>query len=679
MAKGVTIDLIVDPARAIQGIGEVEREASGASSFFGDLGKVAGGALLALSAAAVAGAVSIGAATVRAFGEYEQLAGGVTKLFGDADVVVSQFAANAANSAGLSTNAYLNTVTSFSASLISGLGGDQAKAAQIADMAITDMADNANTFGTSMESLQQTYQGFAKGQFAMLDNLKLGYGGTAGEMARLINESGVLNGAFEVTAETVTDVPFATMVEAINQVQIGLGIAGTTAKEAATTIRGSLGATKASFDNLLLGFGQADADFDILVGNLATNAQNLVNNVIPVIGRLGEALPQVVPVLLDAVEQALPALLPAAADVITSLVAGVVKAAPKLIEGAVPIIMSLVSGLVSMLPAVLDAALKIIVALARGIASALPQLIPAAVAAVVGLVGALIDNLPLLLEAGLQLILGLVTGLVTALPQLIAALPGIIIGIVEFLVNAIPTIIDAGINLFLALIGALPDIIIGIVTAIPQIIIGIQVALINALPLIIEAGIKLFLALITAMPTIVQEIAMATPQIVTGIVGAISASMPQLVSAGRDLIMGLWNGMVGMRDWLWGRVSGFFNDMLSNVMGLLGIHSPSTVFAGFGDNLVLGLEKGLTGPNNLKSIMSDLSQQVTSGFSGGLNVRAQALVKSSYLDDTGNSLGASAASTQEFNMPIYMLPEQDPRIVGRQFGREFARTMAGVP
>ena len=163
MARGVSIDLIVDPKKAIQGINDVEGRASGAADALGKFGGIAAGAIAGIGIAAAVGAVALGTAVVKSYAEYEQLAGGVTKLFGDADAEVMAFAQNAAQSAGLSTNKYLDTVTSFSASLISGLGGDQSKAAQIADMAITDMADNANTFGTSMEMLQTTYQGFAKG------------------------------------------------------------------------------------------------------------------------------------------------------------------------------------------------------------------------------------------------------------------------------------------------------------------------------------------------------------------------------------------------------------------------------------------------------------------------------------------------------------------------------------
>ena len=676
MAKGVSIDLIVDPKRAIAGIGQVESKASGASDMLGRLGRVAGGALLGLSAAAAAGAVALGSAVVKSFSEYEQLAGGVTKLFGDADKTVSKFAQNAATSAGLSTNAYLNTVTSFSASLITGLKGDQEAAARIADQAVTDMADNANTFGTSIDSLQLAYQGFAKGNFTLLDNLKLGFGGSQQGMADLINSSGVLGSSMKVTAQNVKDVPFDKMIEAIHKVQQGMGIAGTTAREAASTIQGSFDATKASISNLVTGLGMADADFDTLVGNVTKNAQNLISNVAPVFGRLAEAVPQIAPVLISAVEKVVPLLIPMASSLITSILDGIVKGTPALIKGAVPIILNLVTGIVTMLPAILDAGIKVIISLVDGISAALPKLIPAAVKAIRGLLDALLSNVPVLISAGLQmvtalakgliaaipklipaavtaivtlatsligmlptlldvalqLIVALAQGLVAAIPQLVAALPGIIISITDFLVGAIPQLIDAGITLLISLVGALPVIITGIVAAIPKIITSLVVAVIGAIPQLIAAGVKLLIALVENTPMIIFEIIKAVPQIVTGIFNAFTdpKMVAQLAKAGGQLIVGLWNGIKDLGAWLWSKVSGFFGGLIDNIKALFGIHSPSTVFAGFGDNMIAGLVGGIKGGYGLvTNTMGDLSDKVSDGFRSSLAVDARATVTAS--------------------------------------------------
>lgn len=640
MAKGISIDLIVDPKKAIAGIGQVESKASSASETFGKIGKAASGAIVGLTAAAGVAAVGLGAAVVKSFSEYEQLAGGVTKLFGEADATVTKFAQNAAASAGLSTNAYLNTVTSFSASLITGLGGDQEAAARVADVAITDMADNANTFGTSVDSLQLAYQGFAKGNFSLLDNLKLGFGGSQQGMADLINTSGVLGDSMTVTAQTVKDVSFDKMIEAIHVVQEGMGIAGTTAKEAASTIAGSFDATKASISNLVTGLGSADADFDTLVGNVASNATNLIANVAPVIGRLAEAVPEVVPALISAIDEVLPMLLPMAANVITAVLQGIVQSAPALITGAVPIIMNLVTGILTMLPEILDAGIEVLIALVDGVTAAIPQLIPAAVDAMVGLVQALITNLPLLLQAGLQLIMALAQGLIAALPQLIAALPELILSIVGFLVDSIPLLIDAGIDLFLSLVDALPEIINGIVEAIPKIVTGLVVALVEAIPRLIEAGVKLFISLIENLPTIILEIINAVPDIIDGLVKAFSDPevIGQLADAGGDLLRGLWEGISDLGEWLWGKVSDFFGGLVDNIKGFFGINSPSTLFAEFGGFMVEGLEKGLSGPNSLKGITKDLSKQVTAGFDGSLVATAKATVRAGYATDTSSTV-----------------------------------------
>lgn len=640
-SKDVAIDLIVNPKRAIQGIDEVSDRADGASKFLAGLSGVAGAVLLA----GVVGAAALGGAVVSSYAEYEQLAGGVTKLFGEADATVSEFAANAAQSAGLSTNQYLNTVTSFSASLISGLGGDQAKAAQVADTAITDMADNANTFGTSMDSLQTTYQSFAKGQFALLDNLKLGYGGTAEEMARLINDSGVMGDSFVATAQNVKEIPFASMVEAIHQVQTEMNITGTTAREASSTITGSFDATKASLTNLVTGLGDANADFDLLVGNLAENAGNLVVNVGTVLERVADALPIIVPALLTAVQTALPMFIDVAASLITAIIEGLVQTAPAMVAGAVPLILKLVTGLLTLLPSVITAGIQIVVAVVQGIAQALPTLIPAATSAIIDGILALVapENLTAILGAGLALLTGLMDGILTALPILIEALPTIILGIIDFVISAIPQLIQAGIALLLGLIGALPEIISAIVTALPQIIDGVIGGILDAIPLLIQAGIELLISLITNLPQIIATIVMKMPEIITGIVTALINGLGKIVDVGWQLIQGLWQGILSAGDWLWQQISGFVDGVMGWFGDLFGIHSPSTLMRDqIGKNLGLGMAEGIL---DSRSEVEDAMKQLTSipsassfEVSSDLAIAARATVANS-----GGALGAGGS------------------------------------
>ena len=248
--------------------------------------------------------IDVGKQAITSYADYEQLSGGVETLFKDSADVVKNYSQQAYKTAGLSANEYMETITSFSASLIQGLGGDTKKASEIGNMAIIDMSDNANKMGTSMEMIQNAYQGFAKDNFTMLDNLKLGYGGTAGEMARLINETGVMGKSFKATAKNVKDVPFDKMVEAIHKVQEQMGITGTTSLEASETISGSVNSMKASWQNLLTGIADENQEIgplvDQFVDSVATSWDNLkprikqtVDGIKEIIATIWEKLPEI--------------------------------------------------------------------------------------------------------------------------------------------------------------------------------------------------------------------------------------------------------------------------------------------------------------------------------------------------------------------------------------------------
>ena len=242
----------------------------------GTAGKLAGGMVVAGLAAAGAGVVSLTKQAVSNYAEYEQLVGGVETLFKDNADTVQEYAANAYKTAGLSANEYMETVTSFSASLLQSLGGDTAEAAKVADMAIIDMSDNANKMGSDMTSIQNAYQGFAKQNYTMLDNLKLGYGGTKEEMQRLIDDANKLREAQGLNADLTID-SYADIVTAIHEVQTEMGITGTTAEEASSTIQGSLGQVKSAWQNLLTGFATEGADLDTLFDNFMDSAVTVLH------------------------------------------------------------------------------------------------------------------------------------------------------------------------------------------------------------------------------------------------------------------------------------------------------------------------------------------------------------------------------------------------------------------
>ncbi|WP_373761261.1 hypothetical protein [Jeotgalibaca porci] len=231
------------------------------------------------------------AGAIKSFADLEQVVGGIEKLFGNSANAVIRNSESAYKRAGVSGVDYMEQVTSFSATLLAGLEGDTVKAAEYADKAIVDMSDNAATFGTSIGDIQNAYQGFAKDNYTMLDNLKLGFGGTAGEMARLVNESGVMGDSFEATAENVKDIPFDQLIEAIHVVQTEMGITGTTAKEASETVSGSFDAMKAAFQNLAAGFGDSNADIELLMQNLWETVQTFASNINGVLETMWDNLP----------------------------------------------------------------------------------------------------------------------------------------------------------------------------------------------------------------------------------------------------------------------------------------------------------------------------------------------------------------------------------------------------
>ena len=293
--------------------------------------------------AAAAGITALTTAAVNNYAEYEQLVGGVETLFKDSAGKVQEYAANAYKTAGMSANEYMSTVTSFSASLLQSLGGDTDKAAEYANQALTEMSDNANKMGTSMEMIQNAYQGFAKQNYTMLDNLKLGYGGTKEEMARLIEDAAKLSDTVDAQ-----DMSFANIVKAINVVQTEMGITGTTALEAGRTISGSVGAMESAWQNLITGLADGNADIEQLVDNLVTTIvgdgteSNLgvIGNVLPAIetalngaGRLiEEALPIIIDQIPDFIEKYLPKILESGVSIVLQIVAGLIKAVPQLIE-----------------------------------------------------------------------------------------------------------------------------------------------------------------------------------------------------------------------------------------------------------------------------------------------------------------------------------------------------------
>lgn len=384
---------------------------------------VAAKAAAAATAAAAGAVIALTKSAVENYGEYEQLVGGVETLFKDSAGTVEEYAKNAYQTAGLSANEYMETVTSFSASLLQSMSNDTAAAAEKADQAITDMSDNANKMGTDMQSIQNAYQGFAKQNYTMLDNLKLGYGGTKEEMQRLIDDANALNAA-QGNYTNYSIESYADIVDAIHTVQTEMGITGTTALEASTTIEGSIGAMKAAYANFVTGLGNDNADISELSSQLIQSVGTVAENVLPVVE-----------------------------TVLKNIAETVQRDGPEMIE-------KFVSYAIEKLPEVISLGLKMVISLVKGIAQNIPQLVTS-------------------------------------------------------VLNMIATIVKT-----------------------------------------------------------------------------IWESIPDIIEVGKNIVQGLWEGIKAMASWIGEKVSGFVGGLVDGVKGVLGIHSPSRVFAGIGQNMALGLGQG---------------------------------------------------------------------------------------
>lgn len=515
-------------------------------SELGDKAKVVGSAVgklgKGLAIAGTAAATAVGtmvAKSVSSFADYEQLTGGVDTLFKDSSAAVQKYANDAYKTAGLSANSYMETVTNFSASLISSLKGDTAKAADYANSALVDMADNANKMGTNMTDIQNAYQGFAKQNYTMLDNLKLGYGGTQAEMKRLLGDAQKLTGQkYDISS-------FADITQAIHAIQTQMDITGTTAKEASTTISGSWGSLKAAFENTLVSLTTGGKMFDQSLDALVDSAKTFGQNVIPAItgalsgvGYLIDGLaPTIGEVIPPLINDLAPTLANSAASLISSLVNGLVQNASQFSNCLNNIVVVAVTGLSAVVPKLLIATSQIVGNLMQGLSNSMPQIISGAVTLIEGLVDGLVDNVPLLAMGAVQLVTSLANGLIENLPRIIDAGVNLITGIISASYSMMPQIIQGGMQLVVNLA-------VGLVRAIPQ--------LIAALPQIMGAIVKGFMS--------VNWFDLGL-QLIKSIWGGIKSIESEM-----------WNGVKEKTSELWGGVKNVVSEKLNNIKSTYDAH-----------------------------------------------------------------------------------------------------------
>lgn len=629
---------------------ESEKDAGRETISLGDLikgnliseGIIAGIKGLANAMKSVAsGLVNLGKEAIKNYADYEQLVGGVETLFKDSANVVEEYANNAYKTAGLSANEYMETVTSFSASLLQSLDGDTAKVAEVSNMAVTDMADNANKMGTNISMIQSAYQGFAKQNYTMLDNLKLGYGGTKTEMERLLADaekiSGVkydiknLNDVYQAihviqkemdisgysTEQLQEKLKNMSLTEAeLTKVAKDMGISyedtmkkmkdgtlttkdaqvllGTTAREASVTISGSANAMKSAWQNLLTGIADDNANFENLIGNLVDSILTFADNIVP---RIEATMDGLVNLILGVADTLLPKVLDIAVNLVQNLVTGISSNIGSLMTTINQVITTVLNALISMLPQILQTGIQIIVSLITGIAQQLPTLIPQIVEAVILMVDTLIDNIDLIIDAGIQLIIGLADGLILALPILIDKIPVIIDKLLNAIIENLPKILEMGITLIIKLAE-------GLIKAIPQLISKVPQIITSLLNAITGGGFSKMLQ--------------AGKDLLNKVKDGIASGISKIADVGKNLVQGLWNGINNAKDWVLGKIKGFGKSILNGIKSFFGIHSPSTVFKDeIGSNLALGIGEGFE--DEMKNVSDMMDEAIPKDFDVGVN------------------------------------------------------------
>lgn len=580
---------------------------------------------------AVAALAGVGKSSLDAYASWQQAVGGVETLFKDASATVQKHAADAYRTAGISANEYMEQVTSFSASLISSLGGDTAKAAELGDTAMKDMSDNANKMGTDIESIQQTYQSLARGNYAMLDNLKLGYGGTKSEMERLIQDANKVKQANGEMGDLSID-KFSDVVQAIHIMQQQMGITGTTVDEAAETIEGSVGMMKAAWQNWLAELGKDNADINGLTKQLVDSVGTVIQNVGPRIAQiitgitaalpqlfssLGGTLPalvmQILPPVLGALGQLGTMLLTSATTWITTSLpqllaqfqSWVTSSLPSFLQTGLTMVTNLLQGIVQALPQIASTAVTVLTTLLDGLSAQLPQLIPIGINAVLNLVQGILNNLPQIIDSGLKLILGLAQGLINALPDLVGKVPILIGQLVGGIINRLPQILQAGVQL----LGALAN---GFVASVPR--------------------------LIGAIPGMVGQIMHGFTSVNWG-------------SVGLHIITGIATGIAGAAGRLVTAAVDAANNALNWVKRKLGIHSPSRVFRDqvgemIGEGMAVGIDESASKVRKAAGRLTGILPSQDASYSVGVANASRGVNAAAY----GNG-GSVTNITQTFNYP----------------------------
>lgn len=738
------LDLLVKIGVDDQASGKVDGIAGGIE---GKLGKAAGAAASLVAAgvtAVAAGVTAVTGMSMNAYAAYEQNVGGIKKIFGNMGKSLEDYAAmtgqtveqcsgkwqqleqaqttvlanadRAYITAGLSANRYMEQVTDFSASLVSSLGGDTVKAAEYANTAMVDMSDNANTFGTAMEDLQNAYGGFAKQNYTMLDNLKLGYGGTKEEMQRLVKDAHAVNDAVDESS-----LSFDNIVLAIHTMQEQMQIAGTTWNEAASTIEGSCNMAKAAWENWVTELGKDDADMGKLTTELVESVETAASNIVPRVativstaveqlpgviatlapvageafasiadsamsalsgafGGLGEIGAQVGPVLYDGIVNGLSFLSGAAADIMTRLGGYLAENLPSIMESGLQILTGLSESIAENAGVLAEGAANLIVGLAQGIADSLPTIIEQAPVIVQNLADAINDNAPTLLGAGIQAIVTLALGIVQAIPTLVANIPAIFSAILAAW-SALDWI-SLGRNAITLLGNGIAGMAGFVSTCGTNIVSAIRGAIANLPSTLASIGSNGISSLGSAIRGAVGFVTSAASSIGSSIMSALSSIPGRVASIGSQIVQGIANGISGAAGVVVNKITGVVGGAIDAAKNLLGIHSPSRVFRKIFGYVMQGAALGIddTADEPVKSMESAVGK-VERAAAFDATVRADG---PRYGDRTISGTGEGVVADGGASAVIGWLAENLPSIIAEftpvmgesEFGRRARKAVA---
>lgn len=642
---------IVPSAKGISGAiaSELGPEATSAGESTGrTLGSKMVGAIKAVVATAAIG--KFFAESLREGAALEQSLGGVETLFkGHADKVKAN-ANNAYKTAGVSANAYMENVTSFSASLLQSVAGDTSKAADIADMAMVDMSDNANKFGTNMQDIQNAYQGFAKQNYTMLDNLKLGYGGTKTEMERLLKDAEAFSGV-EYNIDNLSDV-----YEAIHVIQEEMGVAGTTAIEASETFSGSFAAMKAAFQNTLGSLALGENIGPSLQGLAETVSTFLFDNFIPMVLNIVKSI---IPAISELVMTNGPSLIQSGVELLGNLSSGIIEAIPMLLETVTNIITGISTWFRESFPVLLQDGVEMIVNFATGIMSSAPNVFDSIGNILATVLSTIMDIIPTILKSGYDLIAGFAKGLLNNLPAVGQSINKILQRLFNLIIDKGPDILRSGMELIGKLATGLWNNLPTIITTITNIIVNLLKTIADNFPKILQKGFELLgelaKGLVKGIPTAVRKV----PEIVRSILNAFKDLLGGFINVGSELIKGLATGIGNAAGAVIRKAREVAGNILGSVKNFFGIRSPSRVFMKIGEQLDEGLAKGIV--DNAKPVskaMDEIGALTQRSFESEIAMRAAA---STSFTGSGQ-MGSQGANLNQIVMLLELLLRKNSNV-----------------